>query len=85
MKYKKKPIVIDAVLYVGEVDIIREWVASFGQDFDDHFLHQSPLRVKTKEGHSYELKENRDMIIRGVAGEYYPCDVDIFFETYDQV
>lgn len=26
-----------------------------------------------------------DMIIRGVAGELYPCDPEIFARTYEQV
>jgi len=25
------------------------------------------------------------MIIRGVAGEFYPCKPDIFAETYEEV
>jgi hypothetical protein len=26
-----------------------------------------------------------DWIIRGVAGEYYPCKTDIFEQTYEEV
>lgn len=31
------------------------------------------------------LAEPGDFIIRGIKGEYYPCDPDIFKATYEEV
>lgn len=41
------------------------------------------LRIPTKEG--IMLGREGDWIIRGVAGELYPCKPDIFAATYEPV
>ena len=51
MKYRKKPIVIEAFLLGGRSR------ADYGKDY----------------------------IIRGVRGELYPCEKEIFEETYEKV
>ena len=40
--------------------------------------------VKTLEGSSYKVPLNY-IIIRGVEGEYYPCEPKIFDKTYDKI
>lgn len=40
------------------------------------------FRIKTLEGSSYALP-NDYYIIRGVEGEFYPCEGTIFEKTYD--
>ena len=85
MKAQKKPVIIDFHEYNGLKTVIRVWVSSFGDDFDELFINEpmSTLAVKTLEGTSYDIVANRDVIIRGVKGEYYPCRKDIFHETYN--
>lgn len=85
MKAQKKPVVIDFIYYDGVKGPVREWVESFGDKFDDHFINEAmgTLSVKTLEGTSYVIASNVDVIIRGVRGEYYPCKKDIFEQTYD--
>lgn len=85
MKAQKKPVVIDYLPYNGDMIPVKEWVESFGDTFEDKFnkIPFSTLSVKTLEGTSYDLVANKDVIIRGVKGEYYPCRKDIFEETYD--
>ena len=39
--------------------------------------------VKTLEGHM--KVSDGDYIIKGVQGEYYPCKLDIFEQTYEAV
>ena len=39
--------------------------------------------IYTKEG--VMTAKPGDLIIRGVAGELYPCDPDIFARTYEEV
>ena len=42
------------------------------------------FKVATKEGLSLAGKEG-DYLLEGVRGEVYPCDKDIFEETYKKV
>ena len=91
MKYKKKPIIIDAIqfdglnleeikLFVGDniiYDIIdTAWQVGKGRP---HIL----MKIKTLEG-DMNVSE-MDYIIKGVNGEFYPCKPDIFYKTYEEV
>jgi hypothetical protein len=87
MKAQKKPVVIDYLPYDGKNWLTVEmWVKEFGDSFSDHFFVESvgDLKVKTLEGTSYDVT-SQDVIIRGVKGEYYPCKVDIFDQTYQRL
>jgi len=94
MKYKKKPVVIDAVQWTGNNR--REMFDFLTQDTfknetmeisDKHFYidrhNDGGLVIKTLEGE--HLATIGDYIIRGVQGEYYPCKEDIFLQTYEKV
>ena len=64
----------------GNFDKLNSWVSSFGDYVTDHFEADSKtfqLRVKTLEGTSYDVPKGY-MVIRGVEGEYYPCEPKIF-------
>jgi len=41
----------------------------------------APFEVETKEGTM--RGDEGDILIRGVEGELYPCDSDIFYQTYE--
>jgi hypothetical protein len=82
-KFRKKPVVIDAVLWDGtNFDLIREF-ANRGQSGVQVRYDEGNLIIDTLEGKMTALPG--DMIIRGVKGEYYPCKPDIFQATYDAV
>jgi len=95
MKYKKKPVVIDAVQWTGEnhremFDFLtenafdKESMQVSGEHFYiDHNKVEGGLIIKTLEGQ--HLASIGDFIIRGVKGEYYPCKPDIFHQTYEKV
>lgn len=95
MKYKKKPVVIDAVQWTGEnhremFDFLtenafdKESMQVSGEHFYiDHNKVEGGLIIKTLEGE--HLASIGDFIIRGVKGEYYPCKQDIFHQTYEKV
>lgn len=80
MKYRKKPVVIEAFQLGYEV--FPKWAedALFNGTLkieDDHVI------VRTLEG-----VVNAGMgtfIIKGVDGELYPCQKDIFYQTYERV
>ena len=95
MKYKKKPVVIDAVQWTGEnhremFDFLtenafdKESMKVSGEHFYiDHNKVEGGLIIKTLEGE--HLASIGDFIIRGVKGEYYPCKPDVFEQTYEKV
>lgn len=79
MKYRKKPVVIDAVQWNGVLQTAIDFVESeFSIDDATHSLY-----ILTLEG---EMEARiGDWIIRGVQGEHYPCKPDIFEATYEPV
>lgn len=78
-KYRKKPVVIEAVQWTGEnLDEIKEFCGEFF-----NYAHLGSLSIFTLEGR--HIASVRDYIIKGVAGEIYPCKPDIFEKTYEDV
>ena len=82
-KYKKKPIVIEAIKYNG--DNINEIVKFIGEGlFENEIMENGKwvksIDIETLEG-TMKAKEG-DFIIKGVNGEFYPCKPDIFHKTY---
>ena len=83
MKYRKKPVVVEAMQFMGDgksAHAIQEWGA--GHLIVWH-MHAESLSIPTLEGTMYANKG--DWIIRGVNGEYYPCKPDMFDKTYEPV
>ena len=76
-KFRKKPVVVEAVLYTGEN--AEEVVAFAGDSTID--VENGVLRIKTLEG-TMDASPG-DWVIRGVKGELYPCKPDIFDQTYE--
>ncbi len=76
MKYTKKPVTIEAVVWAG--DNIEEVVSFIG--WKNVSYDKGKLRIQTLEG---DLQASfGDYIIKGVKGEFYPCKPDIFSSTY---
>ncbi len=79
MKFRKKPVVIDAVQWNGSnVPDVMEFMDWRNTTYDEH-----GLRIHTLEG-THSAMPN-DWIIKGVKGEFYPCKPDIFAATYEPV
>lgn len=77
MKFRKKPVVIDAVQWTGDN---LDDVAAFFPEMSYSFLGRR-LKVFTLEGE--HIARPGDWIIKGVNGEFYPCKPDIFEKTYE--
>jgi len=79
MKYRKKPVVIEAIQFNGEN---QGDVAEFmGEMIRTNFFPD--ILIETLDG---TMKANiGDYIIKGVKGEFYPCKPDIFEMTYEPV
>ena len=83
MKFRKKPIVIDAMEFTGtnQFDLMR-WCDSFDGYAQWRFAGNE-VYIMTLEG---EMRVTvGDWIIRGVKKEFYPCRPDIFAMTYEPV
>lgn len=80
MKYRKRPVVIDAIQFNGtNHDEIADFCSPQPVKVGGGFT----LLIPTREGTMTASKQ--DWVIRGVQGEYYPCKSDIFAATYEEV
>ena len=88
MKYRKKPVEIEAIVWNGEnIDEVR---AFCGHNAHFHYTYTSfenqpqiNLVLVTLEG---EMQTKPGYyIVKGVEGEVYPCRADIFAKTYEAV
>ncbi len=86
-KFRKKPIVIEAMQYTEkptrdnaeQANSIVVWVGGSPSRID--WAGGGALEILTLEG---TMRANvGDWIIKGVKGEFYPCKPDIFEETYE--
>ena len=91
MKYRKKPVVIEAVQFRGfnkengqvELSERPDWlVEEFGGRIV-FFDKPNALTIRTLEGDM--IASLGDYIIKGVNGELYPCKPNIFEKTYEKV
>ncbi|SHY98543.1 Uncharacterised protein [Mycobacteroides abscessus subsp. abscessus] len=94
-RFRKKPVEIEAMQWPdGDDDsydaqcqraAIHRWIwGNGGKTWVVIRKHAEPdvhVVVETLEGNM--RIGNGDWIIRGVAGEFYPCKPDIFEQTYD--
>ena len=80
-KYRKKPVVIEAVQY-GPYTAVTAEMFNFLSPCEWH-IEPEGLVIQTLEGAM--LARIGDYIIRGVNGEFYPCKPDIFEKTYEKV
>ncbi len=85
--FRKKPVVIEARQWDGSADqasLLCGWIN--GWDRTARYFNDSgdcSLVIVTLEGDHYASPG--DWIIKGVAGEFYPCKPDIFAATYEAV
>lgn len=98
-KYRKRPVVIDAVLWDGSTDamqIVCGWVKDYWQDKLDQAateVHNNGVVVMQSDTMALELPtlegiltgQRGDYIIKGVAGEVYACKPEIFDKTYEGI
>jgi len=85
MKFRKKPIVIEAIQWDGsdkafssiqDINSLKRGLHTYGEN-------NEKLGIETLEGeHEAQLG---DWIIQGIKGEIYPCKPDIFQATYEPV
>lgn len=84
MKYKKKPIIVEAIQLLNDDYSIEECLNVFITDDDIKTVkNDKHIRIQTLEG---DMKASfGDYIIKGVNEEFYPCKPDIFEKTYESI
>ena len=88
MKFRKKPVVIEAVQFIDRPELIGE-LADFLDETCELKSHQedgydvSKIVIHTLEGDM--TASEGDWIIKGIKGEFYPCKPEIFAATYEVV
>lgn len=97
MKFIKKPLVIDAIVWTGDnIDEALLFIQDGKPDFSHlpndgtqvssgvgHTPADGKLFIPTLEGNL--AASPGDWIIRGVNGEFYPCKPDVFEKTYERI
>ena len=85
MKFRKRPVVIEAIQWTGENWAeVYDFIYGPGQQPTGHSCSPDDLlTIKTLEGDM--TASINDWIIRGVAGEFYPVKDSIFQLTYEAV
>jgi len=97
MRYRKRPVVVDAMRLDGTPESalnVRLWIEQNGSHAHEgtvppgsYPVDQGPhgdgwhVTIHTLEGRM--LACPGDYVIRGVQGEFYPCKPDIFEATYE--
>tara|TARA_R110002049_G_scaffold59417_1_gene160669 strand:+ start:8962 stop:9228 length:267 start_codon:yes stop_codon:yes gene_type:complete len=86
-KYRKKPVVIEAVRLVGETEEapqdVVDWLADESRCQQWESDRDGGIAIKTLEG--VMRADPGDYVIQGVKGELYPCKPDIFEASYEPV
>lgn len=89
MKYKKKPIAIEAFQWTGGPDQVEdpEWIVDKIKDGTVTFydLDNSEVMLYIQNIDGTNMVSQGDYIIKGIKGEIYSCKPDIFEMTYEFV
>jgi len=87
-EFRKKPVVINAVqwdgTYTGMLSVMEHFPEMTRADARFHSANNTVdyWRIRTLEG-AMQVSPG-DWIIKGIAGEYYPCKPEIFEASYER-
>lgn len=82
MRYRKRPVVIEAkLLTVENADEVACWCGGVVRGGPGGGSRGGSVLIATLEGTMEAVVG--DYVIQGVQGEFYPCKPDIFEATYD--
>ena len=79
MRYRTKPVVVEAMRWMGDVEKIRAFMS--GDDY--YFSASGTLNIITLEDR--HIADKGDWIVRGIKGAFYAVKPDIFDATYEEV
>ncbi len=93
MKFRKKPVVIDAIKfeYTEEgIAKLKEFCGTALKKYSkerriDAKAEAEICTLEDGDGKAKHIATEGDWIIKGVNGEFYPCKPDIFKKTYEKI
>ena len=83
MKYKTKPVEIEAVQWLATQQSFDEILAMGNMKWRCGDMGSDTFIIKTLEGE--HIASKGDFIIKGLKGEFYPCKPDIFEMKYESL
>ena len=88
-KYRKKPIVIEAIQWTGDnLFDVAAWmndIPNSGWKVVHYEEGKAVYRIEISTLEGTMTAGKGDYIIKGIKGELYPCKADIFEASYDEV
>lgn len=82
MRARKKPVEVEVMqLLDSNADLVANWCGGLLYNRSDNF--EPSIQIMTLEG--VMIARQRDYIIKGVHGEFYPCHPAIFEKTYEVI
>lgn len=78
MKYRKRPVVVEAILYTG-TDASRVRLAEFA----GHWIDIGGVEVHVTTPSGSVVLVPGDWLIRGGKSDYYPCKAEVFAAVYE--
>jgi hypothetical protein len=85
-KYRRKPLELDAIQWTGDNDDeITEFTKKgmwYSNMFDDILIK---MKISYRNPQGLMTVPKGDWIIKGVDGEFYPCEQETFDKLYDVV
>ena len=82
MKVRKKAVDVEArQLNMANIEQIAQWCNGIVRKREDNF--DPSIQIMTLEG--IITARMNDWVIKGVAGEFYPCKPEIFDRTYEKI
>lgn len=92
MKYRRKPIVVEAVKWNGRRDSLNEpvWLTDAFQErnvliCEDDFQDYIEINSKIPDADELHIANVGDYIVRGAFGEIYSCRALIFEHDHEQI
>jgi hypothetical protein len=84
MKYKKKPVVVEAVQFTHESkNQVFNWASEINMNVYPTYIEGLPvIMIPNQEGEL--VLSFGDWLIKGLNNELYPCAPDIFEKTYEE-
>jgi len=84
--YRKKPVTVEAVQFVKDSEgktNIKEILDFIGEKDVSYTFGEGIVVIRTLEGETCASID--DYVIKGTAGEFYPCKSHIFEDVYEEV
>jgi len=86
MKFRKKPVVIEAIRWIEtNLQEVLKFCpcASYEKMASGQYMLVVETLESNKEANTRHCASVGDYIIKGIKGEFYPCKPDIFEATYE--